>query len=293
MTIRFVSVVGGDTSLLGYSIEHYRSLGVESFHIVRQVEGEAEPGLSESIAVMRDHGLEFSQICVSPWHEDLNAQLIRAEMASAPHDWWVVADLDEFHVYDRPLAEVISYCEDNRRDYVSGAMLDRLAPDGELRDVAPYGGQSIWEQYPLAGLITFGVLRALPTKVTLARGTVELDYGQHRAWNGHPVRSDVLYPQVHHFKWTSSVQARLKKRAAAYSSGEWRLVNEDSDIIEQSTRVLRHIDQNSGRIDVTQPDFAIRPCGSRYSDYMIWDSVHMLWQEWYEQWDTERASTRH
>lgn len=291
MTIRFASVVGGDTSLLDYAIAHYRALGVESFHIARQVEDETDPGLARSVAVMRDHGLEFSRICVSPWHEDLNARLIREAMAAAPHDWWVIADLDEFHVYDRPLAEVVGYCEDNGCDYVAGAMLDRVAPGGELRDAAPSGGQSLWEQYPLAGLVTFSVLRAMPTKVTLARGTVELDYGQHRAWNGNPAPRDVLYPQVHHFKWTATLRARLEQRAAAYSSGYWR--TRHSAVIDESIRILRHIDDNAGRIEVYRPDCAFLPCGSRYTDYGPWNSVRTLWQEMYEEYDNYRASAGH
>jgi hypothetical protein len=290
MTIRLASVVGGDTTLLGYAIPHYRALGVESFHIARQVEDSADPGLAASVAVMRDQGLDFSRICVSPWHEDLNARLIREAMASAPHDWWVIADLDEFHVYDRPLSEVIGYCEDNGCDYVSGAMLDRVAAGGELRDVESCGERSIWEQYPLAGLVTFRVLHAMPTKVTLACGTVELDYGQHRTWNGTPAPSDALYPQVHHFKWTATIRARLEQRVAAYSSAHWQTV--EGAVIDESIRVLRHIDDNAGRIDISRPDFDFLPCGSRYTDYTTWASARTLWQEMYEDYDNWRISTR-
>lgn len=287
--IRFAAVVGGDTSLLSYAIPHYRALGVESFHLVRQVENEADPDLARSVAVMRDQGLEFSRICVSPWHEDLNARLIREAMAAAPDDWWVVADLDEFHVYDRPLAEVVRYCESNGCDYVAGALLDRVGPGGELRDVAPSGGPSLWERYPLAGLVTFSVLRAIPTKVTLARGKVELDLGQHRAWDGNPAPGDVLCPQVHHFKWTATLQARLRQRVAAYSSGYWQ--TRHSAVIDESVRILQHIDDNDGRIDVSRPDCAFRPCGADYADYVPWDSVRQRWLEMYEEYNNYRSRT--
>lgn len=310
MTIRLASVVGGDTALLGYSIAHYRALGVESFHITRQVEDEADPRLAESAALLRDQGLEFSRVCVSPWHEDLNARLIRETMAQAPDDWWIIADLDEFQVYDRPLPEVIGSCEDGGYDYVRGAMLDRVAADGALVDPEPYdgrpndgrpndgttnggrsnGGRPIWEQYPLAGLVTFRLVRGIPTKVTLARGTVELDYGQHRAWNGNPAPGDVCYPQVHHFKWTATARTRLAQRAAAYSSGRWKTV--DRAVIAESVRILQHIRENGGRIDVARPDCAFAPCGARYEDYGDWPGARLLWKDLFEDYDRCRASTR-
>jgi hypothetical protein len=290
MTIGLVSVVGGDTALLGYSIAHYRALGVESFHITRHVEDEADPRLAESVALLHDQGLEFSRICVGPWHEDLNARLIRETMARAPHDWWIIADLDEFQVYDRPLPEIVRYCDDEGYDYVSGAMLDRVATGGALVDPEPYGRRPIWEQYPLAGLVTFRVVRGIPTKVTLARGTVELDLGQHRAWGGIPVPRDVCYPQVHHFKWTATVQSRLHQRAAAYFSGHWKTA--DRAVIAESVQILHHIRANGGRIDVARPDCAFLPCGSRYEDYGSWSSARLLWNDLFEDFDRCRAATR-
>src|SRR5690348_11124552 len=100
VTLRFVSVVGGDVSLLPYFLDHYRGLGADSFHVIRHVESLDDPALNPSVDVMRMAGLEFADMCVAPWHEDLNAALIRKQMSAWPDDWWIVADLDEFHVYD-------------------------------------------------------------------------------------------------------------------------------------------------------------------------------------------------
>ena len=157
VTLCFVSVVGGDISLLPYSLSYCRELGVESFHAIRHVESRADPTSGPSVEVMREGGYDFADVCAAPWHEDLNAALIRKQMSVWPDDWWIVADLDEFHVYDRSPAEVAAYGEEHGIDFVEGAFLDRALLDGR------------------------------PTKVTLARVTVELDLGQRYAWTGRGV----------------------------------------------------------------------------------------------------------
>ncbi|TDC15879.1 hypothetical protein E1265_26060 [Streptomyces sp. 8K308] len=148
-----------------------------------------------------------------PWHEDFNSALLRETMAEHPNDWWVVADLDEFHVYDRPLPDFLAYCEREGYDFVEGAFLDRVAENGELPEVGGLGAVPLWRRYPLAGMLTLPLLGARPTKVTLARGFVELDLGQHRAWTGSGAPVHEIYAQVHHFKWTASVERRLTRES--------------------------------------------------------------------------------
>lgn len=53
-------------------------------------------------------------------------------MAIRPDDWWGIADLDEFHVHNRPPTEVVAYCERHGYDYVEGSLLDHVTADGRL-----------------------------------------------------------------------------------------------------------------------------------------------------------------
>lgn len=179
MPIRFVSVVGGDTTVLAHSIDYYRWLGVDEFHVIRHVESLDDQYLASSRAAMRDAGMDFVGAHVGPWHIDLNAELIRTQMRRYSNDWWVVADLDEFHVYDRPLNEVIAECDQRGFDYIEGALLDRVASGGELTPARPVSEQPLFEQYPLAGLLTLRLLGGCPSKITLARGSVYIGMGQH------------------------------------------------------------------------------------------------------------------
>ena len=290
MTLRFVSVVGGDTSLLPYSLAHYRGLGVERFHVIRHVESRDDESLRPSMQVMQEAGLEFSEICVAPWHEDLNAALIRKAMGAHPDDWWVIADLDEFHVYDRPLADIIEYCEQLGFDFVEGAFLDRVSADGRLDGPAPHGRTPLWSQYPLAGFLTFRLLNGRPTKVTLARGTVELDLGQHYAWTGRGAPVHAVHAQVHHLKWTASTRRRLTRRVAAYSSGEWRLLHRS--IVGESQVFLDHLEENGGRINVSDPDFRFSPCSFAYADYPGWEEVGPALSRRFRDYDAARQESR-
>lgn len=269
MTIRFVSVVGGDTGLLDAAITHYRTLGVESFHIARHIESFDDPDFQRSQDVLAGHGISFTAVHQGAWDEDLNGYLIRAQMRRHPDDWWVIADLDEFHVYDRPLADVIAACEAGGYDYVKGALLDRLAADGRLAALKP--NESIWAQYPLAGLVTLRLPGAGSSKVTLARGNVRLHLGQHGAETGRLMPAEEAFPQVHHFKWNDSALARLVQREQAYSSGDWHLTYPDT--VDESRRMLKHLQANGGRIDITAQELQLQHCGSAYADYKPWPEL--------------------
>ncbi|HEX5116527.1 MAG TPA: glycosyltransferase family 2 protein [Pseudonocardiaceae bacterium] len=269
MTIRFVSVVGADTGLLDAAVRHYRDLGVEAFHVARHIESFDDSEFQRDREVLARHGLEFAAVHQGPWDEDLNAYLIRAQMRRHPDDWWVVADLDEFHVYDRPLTEVIAACEAGGHDHVVGAMLDRVAADGGLP--ALRRDESIWEQFPLAGLVTLRVPQAGSSKLTLARGNVRLNLGQHGAVTGRRLPAEQAFPQVHHFKWTDTVLPRLIRRVEAYSSGDWFLTYQDTT--DESRRMLKHLEDNGGRIDITADDLMMRRCGSDYADYEPWPDL--------------------
>lgn len=269
MTIRFVSVVGSDTGLLDAAIAHYRGLGVDSFHIIRHIESFDDPEFQRAQDVLTRHGLAFAAVHQGPWDEDLNAYLIRAQMRRHPNDWWVIADLDEFHLYDRPLTDIITACEVGGWDYVMGALLDRVAADGTLPALNP--ATSVWAQYALAGLVTLRVLRAVTSKVTLARGDVHLHLGQHGALTGRCLPAAEAFAQVHHFKWTDSVLPRLTQRVQAYSSGDWHLTYPAT--IVGSRRMLKYLEANGGRIDVTAEKLALHRCGSHYTDYKPWTDL--------------------
>jgi hypothetical protein len=269
-------MIGGDVAVVPQMIEHYQRLGVESFMLIRHAEHAGAPVFQAAEEAVRAAGLELYESHVGPWDEDLNATLTERTMARFPDDWFVVADLDELLVLDDSLRDVLAWCDARGYDAVEGCYLDRVALDGGFPKVAV---GPLWDQFPLAGNLSFGLLGATPTKVALARGRVRLTLGHHTTVNGHAAPHRDVYAQVHHFKWNDSVVERTRIRKSRFQSGAWRL--ESPALMSETVRFLDHVAAHDGRIDVTEPVFMFHRCGGGYRDHPRWAElvawVHMHW----------------
>lgn len=267
--IHLACVIGGnDVSLFPHLIDHYRTLGIESFLFIRHAASVEDPGYTLIEEAAAKAGITLFHTHVGPWTLDLNQRLIRYAMDQHPDDWYVLVDSDEFQVYDRPLPDVIETCERGGYDHVTGCFLDRLGAGGDFPEVGP---QPLWDQFPLAGSISAGLLRALPLKIGLARGWVELTSGQHGTADGASLPRASGFIQVHHVKWTASALARLRERAARLDSAAFQ--QDHSTIVRESRRYLAHVEQHAGRINIADPRFRVHPCGSAYTDYPQWREV--------------------
>jgi hypothetical protein len=266
----------GEGALLRHLVEHYRGLGVESFYLVRHAQATTDPGYESIADGVRELGLDLFHTHVGPFSVELHQALVRYAMYDNPEDWYIIADLDEMHVFDRPLPDVVDLCERGDFDHLDGCFVDRVAAGGGFPEVRP---TPLWEQYPLACSISATLLRALPLKVVLARGHVELLTGQHGAPEGRGVPPELCYAQVHHFKWTGDVVARVKRRLALYSAGRW---NANTGVVREAFRFLAHVERHGGRIDIGDPRFRAASCGFDYGDYPYWLDVVDEAQGW--QW---------
>jgi hypothetical protein len=269
--VHLISVIGGDPSVVPHMIQHYRDLGIESFILIRHAESRDSETYARAEAIVRDAGLSFAKTHVGPWDDDLNGRLIEAEMMERPDDWFVIADADEFQVYDRPLTDLVKMCERQQWALVEGCFLDRLARDGTFPSIT---AAPLWDQFPLAGMISFPLLGATPTKVVLARGRVQLESGHHRAKNGVVAPHRDVYAQVHHFKWNDSVVERMRYRKERFQSGAWKLLF--VTVIGEVIRFLDHITAHDGKIDVDEPLFMLEESHRSFDDYPHWTEVKRL-----------------
>lgn len=275
-TVHLAAVVGGgDSKLLPHLITHYRRLGVESFRVVRHAETTAEPAYGEIEDHLRDAGLKPHRTVIGPWSDDMHTRLIADAMSTHPDDWHIVVDLDEFHVYDRPLAEMVALCEREGWDHVNGCFVDRVGAEGTL---PPVGPGSIWRDFPLGGTLTTGLVRAPSLKTGLARGHVQLHTGHHGARSAAGAPIDRTYIQVHHFKWTASLVQRLRRRAERYESGEWDIFH--PAVPAEARRILAYLDRFGGRIDVRRRRLRVAPAGESYHEYPHWAGAIADAQSW-------------
>jgi hypothetical protein len=268
-------VGGGDSILVRHLIEHYRALGVESFKLIRHAESTADPDYELIAHHANEAGVRLFDTWLGPWDDKMHEVRMASVMARHPDDWFVLVDLDEFHLYDRPIRELIDMCESGGYVLVKGCYVDRLAPDGGFPEV---DSSPLWEQYPLGGAITAQLLDAIPLKVGIALGRTLIGGGHHVTLGHTGLPRDVAYIQVHHFKWTGSLIARTRKRIQRYESGAWRLAYDK--VLTDAYRLVEHVDGHGGRIDISDPRLCIGEAGSRYGDHPQWADIVGVADRW-------------
>ena len=101
--VNLVTTVGLHPILLDAFIRHYKSQGFEdkAFHIV--VCGKSEnvdfPAIEK---VVKNHGIKiYEDMRDEPMGSFILTDIYNNITSTKPNDWWAVADIDEFHVYNQ------------------------------------------------------------------------------------------------------------------------------------------------------------------------------------------------
>jgi hypothetical protein len=276
--IRLVTVIGHGIELLPHFIGHYQQ-HVDEINIV-VYETEQFPTLSKDV---REIISNYDNVKIVRTHKDRIFDWERVTMLynyitnKEPNDWWVIADIDEFHLYkNENLQSIIKNCNDFGYVLVRGGFIDRIGPDGEFVDIQK--DKSIWSQFPNAGFFRYPLSNANPNKVCIKKGHVELTPGQHYAkfnghttwrWQGwnHPLISKHDNVQVHHFKWDRTAIDRIKdvaniKQPYAFSD-EYKLMYD-------KLRRCRY------KINLTDPEFmfGLNLVKPKFNQYTQWDKLY-------------------
>jgi hypothetical protein len=272
--IRLVTVIGHGVELLPHFINHYITQ-VDEINIVVYV-SELHPRLVNEVykIVKKNNKVKIVKI-----HEDRVFDWDKVTMLynyitnKEPNDWWVISDIDEFHLYPNDsLEELIKDCEVNNCEIVRGGFIDRIGENGEFVELQK--DISIWEQFPNAGFFRYPMSNANPNKICVMKGLIELTSGQHYAkidgqttwkWQGwnHPLILPNKTVQVHHFKWDKTAIDRIRKVAEikqpyAYSS--------------EYAEMFMMLKKNKFKIDINNPDFMFEHSEgiAEYSKYNNW-----------------------
>ena len=121
-------------------------------------------------------------------------------------EWHWIADLDEFHEFDRPVNDLLATIQQSRYNSVAGIFVDRITEDGYM---PPIGDGDIFQQFPVQSDITVKLLKANARKIQLLKGHLPPIHCYHSVVGEKPFPVQM---KVHHFKWNSSCVARLQKR---------------------------------------------------------------------------------
>lgn len=261
MGIHLVTVVGSNINVLPHMLAHYAGLGVDSMQVNVHLERFDDPLFVEAQAVCREYGAEISSVFVGKWLQAVNPFLYEYTRRQKPDDWFLLADVDEFQVYPEDIRSFLLKMDRRGFDCVDGCLIDRVARDGSLPEVLKT--KTIWEQFPLAGLLTYTILGANVLKVVAAKGHVKIVSGQHFAVGGKVAPRTEAFVPVHHFKWQKGVDARLRRRVDLFQQYEVKHWPE-------SQRFLDYCARHDDKIDVDDPRFCF---ADSTTVYPLWNDV--------------------
>lgn len=276
--IKLITVIGHGIELLPHFIQHYRQ-DVDEINIV-VYSSEKYPDIEDDVTNIVKKYDNVKIIHSEKWREydwEHVTFLYNYFKRQYPEDWWVIADIDEFQIYSKPIREIVKDCEENGWGFVTGGFIDRVGHDGEFPEI--YDEASIWKQFPMAGFFRHPISNACPNKVTLCKGNIEVSNGQHyaiiggettwkwRGWN-HPLRYpvDKNFTQVHHFKWDSTVKRRIKAVAD---------VNKDYAYSDEYRIMYEYLRKNRYMIDISNQEFMFeyQPILPDYYFYSKWNKL--------------------
>ena len=271
--IRLVTVTGSRTDTLWHMLNHYKDLVDEMYVVVYEWEGSST--YNEVLKITKE--FNTAKIVERVTKEKINweyvTQLYNETKMLFPNDWWVVSDDDEFHIYSKPLNQIISECERNGWDLVRGGFIDRIGQTGDFPKINKK--ENIFEQFPVAGFFRYPMSGACPNKVCIMKGYIEITPGQHYAkidgqttwrWQGwnHPIIAPVeeYNVQVHHFKWDSTCVERIKAVAD---------IKKDYSFSDEYLKMYQTLRSNNFEIDVTNTHYMFEYISD--GEYKQWNKL--------------------
>ena len=276
MSLNLVTVCGHNTTMLRHMLNHYKDF-VDEIYVVVYLSSDKDRVLSEVTEITKELNIDIHKTTIEePFNWERVTELYNETKLLKPDDWWIVADDDEFHIYPKPINELIEDCDENGYKFITGAFLDRIGENGKFPKILPFDDSDIWKEFPLVGSFRYTVSNACPNKTVVMKGNIQITNGQHYAmidgedtygdrWN-HPLRYpvDKCFIQVHHFKWDITVIGRLR---------EVSRIKKDYTFHKEYRDMFDYIIDNYGTIDINDERFMIERSGKDYFDYLHWDKI--------------------
>ena len=272
MKLNLVTVVGNNITMLPHMIKHYQDV-VDEIYVVVYRQDENDTILSD----IEELGIKPYKVVVEPkYNWERVTELYNEVKQTKPNEWWIVSDDDEFHIYPKPIREMIGECEENGWEFITGGFLDRIGIGGTFPIVT--NKTNIWKEFPLGGFFRYPMSGAMPNKCCVMKGSVDVTSGQHfavigdtdswreRGWN-HPKRYPIEkgFVQVHHFKWDSTCIERIK---------EVSKIKKEYTYWKEYREMYIRLKRNKFLIDINEKDYYIDSIDTYdYSDYKHWSEL--------------------
>jgi hypothetical protein len=277
--VKLITVIGHGVNLLPHFIKHYEK-HVDEINIA-VYETELYPNLTEEVnEIVQNYEKVKVVITVQERLFDWEkvTHLYNFIKSKDKESWYVIADVDEFHLYPNDsLHKLIYDCQENNWDIVRGGFIDRIGRGGEFSELID--DVSIWEQFPNAGFFRYPLSSACPNKICVIKGYVDITSGQHYAkidghttwrWQGwcHPLIAPVKTHsvQVHHFKWDSTSIERILNVAN---------INEEYAYSSEYKQMYNGLKKTNFKIDLIKPEFMFELglTSPEYNRYTNWNKL--------------------
>jgi len=277
--VKLITVIGHGVNLLPHFIEHYQK-HVDEINIAIY-ETELYPNLTQEVNEVIKNYEKVSVVItiqerVFDWEKVTH--LYNFIKSRQKESWYVIADIDEFHLYPEDnLHKLIYDCQENNWDIVRGGFIDRIGQGGEFPELK--NDISIWEQFPNAGFFRYPMSKACPNKICVMRGYIDVTSGQHYAkindqttwrWQGwnHPLIAPIKTHsvQVHHFKWDSTSIDRVLNVAN---------INEEYAYSSEYFQMYKELRKTNFKIDLINPEFMFELglTSPEYNRYTNWNKL--------------------
>jgi hypothetical protein len=277
--IKLLTIIGHGVNLLPHFINHYKNY-VDEINIVVYETNKNKLLANEVSKIIENQSnvkiVKIIEDRIYDW--DKVTALYNYIKSRNPNDWWVISDIDEFHLYPNDdLRSLVNDCEQNGWEMVRGGFIDRIGIDGEFPKIE--SDKVLWEQFPNAGFFRYPMSKACPNKVCLVKGYLPITSGQHyakingettwrwQAWN-HPLIAPVETHsvQVHHFKWDETAINRILDVAS---------IKQDYSFSDEYFTMYNEIRKSSNKINLLNPDFMFELglTEPKFNGYRQWNKL--------------------
>lgn len=273
--IRLVTVTGARTTTLPYMLQHYINIVDEIYVVAYDTNNNQYENVKNVCDLFGSKIKLYKHSDEQEYNWETVTSIYNAIKDLHPNDWWIVSDDDEFHLYSKPLNEIINDCDENGWSIVRGGFVDRIGEDGKFNELKPFeSNQSIFSQFPMAGFFRYPMSKACPNKICVVKGNVEITNGQHYAKSGTKtlwgtqLDNKTIAPideynvQVHHFKWDSTSIDRIKAVAD---------IKKDYAYSHEYLKMYQSLRSNGFQLDVENPLYKFEFCPTAsYENYKNW-----------------------
>lgn len=231
-------------NLLYHFLNFYCLHGVDEFYVILQSHCSKKKRLAEVKEILKGFHIKEK----FTWNGEYNSPELYKYMLLAINgmnktDWMILADIDEFHNFPTPAADLLRECDAREMNCIKGQILDRIAEDGELRTIEKH--ISIDQQFPYGADITKELAKGNTDKIAALKPPLITGPGHHhiikKKWRA-KYWGQVI--DTHHFKWDSLVFNRMKSRHRYYRERKIDWYDESERVYHYLSRYERFLPEH-------------------------------------------------